>query len=112
MLKNFVIEVKVSKERFLNTLEQTDGPIVGYGATAKCTTVLNYCGIGKDTIEKIYDTTPMKQGLFIPGTDIQVVPYESFEKDNPKNVVLFAWNHAEEIFKKEKGKDINWIIPI
>jgi len=112
MLENFAFVVKMSKEKFLNTLDHTDGDIVGYGATAKCTTILNYCGLDSSKIKRIYDTTPEKQGLFIPGTDIRVVPHENFAKDKPKNVVLFAWNHAEEIFEKEKDKNINWIIPI
>ena len=87
-------------------------PVVGYAATAKCATILNYCKLTSKYISKIYDTTPEKQGLFIPGTDIRVVPYEDIEKDKPKDVVLFAWNHAEEILEKEKDKNINWILPI
>ena len=104
--------MRVSKERFIKNLKAVDGTVVGYGATAKSVTILNSCGLTSREISKIYDTTPEKQGLFIPGTDIRVVPYDNFEKDKPKNVVLFAWNHAEEILEKEKDKDINWILPI
>jgi len=111
-LEDFAKEVLLSKARFLDILDHTDGEIVGYGATAKCVTILNCCGLDSSKIKKIYDTTPEKQGLFIPGTDIRVVSHENFTKDKPKNVVLFAWNHAKEIFEKEKDKNINWIIPI
>ena len=111
-LKNFGISVEQSREAFLYRLSQIDDPIVGYGATAKSSTILNYCGIGPETIGKIYDTTPEKQGKYSPGKHIPIVSYDEFHKDNPKNVVLFAWNHAKEIFEKEKGKDINWILPI
>ena len=36
--------------------------MVGYGATSKSTTVMNYCGINASHIEFISDTTPIKQG--------------------------------------------------
>jgi methylation protein EvaC len=86
--------------------------VVGYGATAKSTTILNYCGIDKYLIDCIYDNTPTKQGKYAPGSLIPIVSYNHFDEDKPKNVVLFAWNHMEEICEKEKDKDINWIVPI
>jgi len=94
--------------QYLSLLKET----VGYGATAKSTTVLNYCKIGTNLISKIYDTTPAKQGSFSPGMHIPVVSYDTFKEDKPKNVVLFAWNHAQEIYEKEKDMKINWILPI
>jgi len=76
--------------------------VVGYAATSKSTTVLNYCGIGCDLIEFISDTTPIKQGKFSPGMHIPVRPYEEFLANYPDYAVLFAWNHAEEIMAKEQ----------
>jgi methylation protein EvaC len=76
--------------------------VVGYAATSKSTTILNYCGIGPDLIEYICDTTPLKQGKYSPGMHIPIKPYEDFKKDSPDYVILFAWNHAKEIFDKEK----------
>jgi methylation protein EvaC len=76
--------------------------VVGYAATSKSTTVLNYCGIGHDLIEFISDTTPIKQGKFSPGMHIPVRAYEEFVANYPDYAVLFAWNHAEEIMAKEK----------
>ena len=107
--------VERSKHNFLSKLhilKSKGEDIVGYGATAKSTTILNYCRIDDSLISCIYDNTPDKQGKFSPGSRIPIVPYEKFDEDKPKNVVLFAWNHAKEIYEKEKGKDINWIIPI
>lgn len=75
--------------------------IVGYGATSKSTTVLNYCGIGPEYIEFISDTTPIKQGKYTPGMHIPVKPYEAFVSDYPEYALLFAWNHGEEIIANE-----------
>ena len=89
--------------------------IVGYGATSKSTTILNYCGIGPDLIEYISDTTPIKQGKYSPGMHIPIRPYEDFKASPPDYAVLFAWNHAEEIMAKEKSfmaQGGRWIVHV
>ncbi len=86
----------------LETLRSCGKRIVGYGATSKSTTVLNYCGIGPDHIEFISDTTPIKQGKYTPGVHIPVKSYNEFTANPPDYAVLFAWNHAAEIFEKEQ----------
>jgi methylation protein EvaC len=76
--------------------------VVGYGATSKSTTVTNFCGIGPEHVEFVSDTTPIKQGKLTPGSHIPVRPYEAFAQNPPDYALLFAWNHAAEIFEKEK----------
>lgn len=87
----------------LTRLKAEGKRVVGYGATSKSTTVLNYTGIGPDLIEFISDTTPIKQGKFTPGAHIPVKPYEDFTKAYPDYALLFAWNHKAEIMEKEAG---------
>jgi SAM-dependent methyltransferase len=104
-----------SKLKLNNTLKKfiSDGKkIVGYAATSKSTTILNYCGIDFNTIEYICDTTKEKIGKYSPGMHIPIVSIDHFKADNPDVAYLFAWNHKEEIFKKEKkfSKNIGkWI---
>ena len=93
-----------SKNDLLNLLKKLkfeNKKVIGYGATSKSTTILNFCGIGPDLIEYISDTTPIKQNKFSPGVHIPVLPYENFKENLPEYVLLFAWNHATEIFEKE-----------
>jgi len=92
------------KEQLLEILtkKQRDGNrVVGYAATSKSTTVLNYCNIGPDLIEYISDTTPLKHGKFTPGSHIPVRAYDQFTNNYPDYAVLFAWNHEKEIINKE-----------
>jgi len=110
--QEFGEKVECSRKRLLEYLFSLKEEIVGYGATAKSTTILNYCKIGNSLISKIYDTTPIKQNKLSPGMHIPIVSYDTFKKDKPKNVVLFAWNHAKEIYEKEKDTNTNWIMPI
>ena len=77
--------------------------IAGYGATSKSTTVTNYCGLGPDDVQWITDTTPIKQGKLSPGMHIPVTSHEAFARHWPDYALLFAWNHADEIFAKEQA---------
>ena len=101
----FKINCELSKERIqamLKELKKEGKKVVGYGATSKSTTILNYCKIGPDLIEFISDTTPIKQNKFTPGMHIPVKTYEEFIRYKPEIAVLFAWNHKKEIEIKEK----------
>ena len=102
---NFKKECEISKKKLIkkvNGIKKKGKNIVGYGATSKSTTILNYCKIGNDIIDYICDTTPEKIGKFTPGTHIPVVSMNRFKEKVPDSIFLFAWNHKKEIFKKEK----------
>ncbi len=97
----------------LNKIKQKGQKIVGYAATSKSTTIINYCGISTDHIDYICDTTPLKQGKFTPGSHIPVQPYEDFVSNYPEYALLFAYNHKKEIMaKEEKYKESGgkWIL--
>jgi methylation protein EvaC len=96
----------------LNKLKSDGKKVVAYGATSKSTTVTNYFGITPELVDCIYDTTPIKHNKLSPGAHIPVLPYEQFRESNPDYVLLFAWNHATEIMKKEQDYMANgrhWI---
>ena len=76
--------------------------IIGYGATAKATTILNFCKIDNKTIDYFLDTTKDKQNKYTPGTKIKVEKYKGFINKDVDYVFLGAWNFKKEIFKKEK----------
>ncbi len=103
--KTFKKSCENHKYKFLDLLQniRKEGKrIVGYGATSKSTTILNYCGIGNDLIEFIADTTPIKHGKVTPGTAIPIRPHKEFSMDYPDYAILFAYNHATEIMNKEE----------
>jgi len=107
-----VNKIKNDLINLLTKLKNDGKQVVAYGATSKSTTVTNYFGITPDLVECIYDTTPIKQNKLSPGAHIPVLPYDQFRDSNPDYVLLFAWNHATEIMKKESdymGHDRHWI---
>jgi methylation protein EvaC len=77
--------------------------VVGYGATSKSTTTINFFGITPALVEFISDTTPAKHGTFTPGAHIPVRPHEEFAAHYPERALLFSWNHAAEILNKERA---------
>jgi hypothetical protein len=103
--KKFARKVMLSKKKlnkiFLN-LKNNQKKIIGYGATAKSCTVLNYCKIKKDTINYFYDTTSFKINKYLPGTKIKIKKYQKLNKNSADFVFLGAWNFKDEIFRKEK----------
>lgn len=71
--------------------------LIGYGASARSSTLLNFCGINRSSLECIADQNPLKQGKWTAGTDIPIVsPQEAFLR-KPDVVVLLAWNFKDEI---------------
>ena len=94
-----------SKRKIIDSLKKfkEDGKkICGYAATAKSSTILNYCNINSDIIDFICDTTKEKIGKFSPGAHIPIVSLSHFHDNLPDIAYLFAWNHKNEVFSKEK----------
>jgi hypothetical protein len=77
--------------------------VAGYGAPAKASTLLSYCGLGPGQIAWIADLNPLKQGRLTPGTGIPIVGPERIAQDRPDALILFAWNFAEEIISQLEG---------
>lgn len=111
-LRERIEKSKKDLKQLLVSLKNEGHTVVGYGATSKSTTILNYCDIGPDLIKFISDTTPIKQGKVTPGMHIPVERYDAFTKENAAYTVLFAWNHREEIMEKEKNYKGKWIVHV
>ena len=102
---NFAKRVNKSKVKFIKIikdLKNINKKIIGYGATAKSCTVLNFCKINNKYIDYFIDTTPEKQKKYTPGTHIPII--KKARNINPSQTVFYlgAWNFLKEITKKEK----------
>ena len=73
--------------------------IVGYGASARSSTMLNYAGITTDDVAAVIDENPYKQGRYTPGTDLPIISrpegLDILGRDG--TILLLAWNFADEI---------------
>src|SRR6266571_8417767 len=99
---NHAKEFRSELVALLRRLKKDGKKIVGYGAPAKATILLNYCSIDRSILDFVIDTTPFKQGKFIPGVRIPIMHPDEFRKAKPDYALLLAWNFKDEILEKER----------
>ena len=110
--------VERNREQLLAILAELkeDGKrIVGYGASARGNTLLNYYRIGTDTLDYIVDRNPLKEGLYSPGMHIPVEGPQRLAEDDPDYLLVIAWNFAEEIASQQENylrRGGRFIVPI
>jgi hypothetical protein len=86
--------------------------LVGYGASARSSTFLNFCNLNSNFIEFIIDQNPLKKNFYTPGTNIPIYLFKDVKNQlKEKALILLAWNFKSEILKflkmkKFKGKII------
>jgi SAM-dependent methyltransferase len=85
---------------FLIKQKRSGKKTAAYGAAAKGNTLLNYAGIKPDLLPYACDAAPSKQGKFLPGSHIPILPPEALRRDKPDIVLILPWNIAEEIMQQ------------
>jgi SAM-dependent methyltransferase len=105
---NAITTVKRDLVNFLLQAKDDHKTVGGYGAPAKTTVLLNYCGIGKDLLPYTVDTLPFKQGKYIPGVGIPIFHEDHIFADMPDYVLLFPWNLRTEIEGKIGDRIRTW----
>lgn len=88
---------------FLIAAKREGRRVAGYGAPAKATTLLNYCGVRSDLLEFTVDKNPRKQGRFVPGVRIPIEAPEKIFERRPDYVLIFPWNIGDEVREQMSG---------
>lgn len=99
----FADEVREAKRSFLECLirlKRKGLSIAAYGAAAKGTVLLNYCGVRSDFIDYTVDRSPHKQGRYLPGTLIPIEDPARIEETKPDVLLILPWNLQEEIMEQ------------
>jgi hypothetical protein len=112
---NFAVNVEKHKISMKKILERTKGARkIAYGASARSSTLMNYCGINEKTIEYIIDNSPLKQGKYTPGSNIKIIPLSSIDINSYQYIFITAWNFQKEIMESLEKKDYKnkYIIPL
>jgi hypothetical protein len=94
---------------------QAGNLVAGWGASARSSTMLNFCGIGTGSVAAIVDLNPLKQGLFTAGTHIPIKTAEEVMAMKPQCMFILAWNFEKEITETLKNKFSytgSYIIPL
>lgn len=96
-----VENVREELRKTLLGLKTAGHTLAAYGAPAKGSTLLEFAGIGPDLLDFIADRSPLKQGHYMPGSHIPIVPPERLREERPDYVLLLAWNFASEILEQQ-----------
>ncbi|HET7467780.1 MAG TPA: class I SAM-dependent methyltransferase [Candidatus Dormibacteraeota bacterium] len=99
----------------LADLKSAGHSIAAYGASAKGSTLLNYCKVGRETLDFVADRSTVKQGLYTPGTHLPIKPPAALLEERPDHVLLLTWNFADEILEQQapyRERGGKFIIPV
>ena len=112
--KRFALKAEEHKIKMKKILESySTKKIIGFGSSARSQTFLNYCGFNEKHFDLIIDNNSLKQNLYSPGTNIEIVDFDTGIKSDPEIIFILAWNFKEEIIKqcRSAGYKGEFIVP-
>lgn len=107
-LKNQLLELSLKCHR-------AGSPLVGNSCPGRCSTLLNFAGIGADLMPYIAEQpASLKLGKFLPGRHIPIVNNQRLIDEQPENVLLLAWHFAQPIAEqlRERGSKSTFYVPM
>ena len=110
-----VASVRTGLRDLIADLSSQGKTIAGYGAAAKGTIMLNYCGIGTETLAFVADRNVHKQGRFMPGVHVPVVDPARILEEQPDYLLILPWNFKDEIVEQQAAYAENggrFIVPV
>jgi SAM-dependent methyltransferase len=99
----------------LHRLKREGKRVAAYGAAAKGSVLLNYCGIGSETLDYAVDRSTVKQGRYMPGVHLRIEAPDRLLADRPDYVLVLAWNFADEIMEQQaeyQRRGGRFIVPV
>ena len=82
---------------WLNAQTEAGKKVVGYGAAAKASTLINASLEIGNGLLAIADASHEKQGRFMPKFNIPIISINELLKLKPNVVIIFPWNIKDEI---------------
>jgi SAM-dependent methyltransferase len=113
--KQRIVEQMGAFHRSLRAKVDTGATIVAYGAPTKATLLMKMAALGGDEVAFVVEDNVHKAGRFLPGTGVAIRPSTALEGASPDVIVIFAWNFADDIIGKLRGKfdrPVDVIVPL
>jgi hypothetical protein len=113
---DFAEESKQHKSKLQEMIFNHGKKILAYGASARSSTLLNYCEINNNHVSAIIDKNPLKHGLLTPGSKIPIISFEQGLREIVENdrILLLAWNFEEEVISDLRSYNYTgeFIVPL
>ena len=115
---NYAKEVnstRINLMSLLKHLKAKNKTVIGYGASGRANTLIQYCGIDENLLDYIIDDAPMKQGYYTPGSHIKICSRDILKREKPDYILIFAWSFFNEIIEKNMKylqEGVKFIIPL
>ena len=88
---------------FLIEQKRIGKKVVAYGAAAKGNTLLNYSGVKPDLLSLVCDAATAKQGKYMPGSHVPIMPPSELANLKPDYVLILPWNISAEVQQQNAG---------
>jgi len=114
----FAKRIEKEKERtieLLKSIKSQGMTVMGYGASTKGNTLLQYYGIGPDLIPFIAERTPEKWGKVTVGTNISIISEQTMRDMKPDYLFILPWHFTNIFIEREKELRSNgtkFIVPL
>ena len=114
--ENRIDDIVYKLRNLIKSIKKKKKILVGYGAAAKSSCIINAANITEKELDFVVDKNPHKQNTFVPGTKIPIVNESFLEKKKPDYIIIFPWNIKNEIkeqisYTKKWGAKIFVCIP-
>jgi hypothetical protein len=103
---DFFARVKKNKDRILELLwkiKKENKTVIGYGASTKGNTLLQFCDITPELIPFIAERSPEKVGKKTIGMGIPIISEEETRLRKPDYLFVLPWHFTDSFRKREKA---------
>ena len=107
-IKTLELKVKDTLESFnVSTLD-----VVGYGISAKFSTMFYGLNLGSDSFKYFVDDNANKVGKLVPGIDVNIQSISSLKEGIASAIFVFCWNYSSDVesFVRKNCPSVKFII--
>ncbi len=97
-----VAQQKEETLKMLKSLKDQGKVVIGYGASTKGNTLLQYYGITPDLIPFIAERSPEKWGKVTVGTGIPIISEAEMREKKPDYLFILPWHFVNAFAEREK----------
>jgi len=100
--KNFkqkCLKHKILLRGTLRNFLRKKNKLSGYGASARSSTLLNFCNINNKHLDIIFDKNILKDNLYTAGSNIMIKQPKIIAFRGTNCIVILAWNFKDEIIR-------------